>query len=43
MAKEKIGIIRHENKHFVSTKDKLDKVGCGFCLAKWTDYDTDAN
>jgi urate oxidase len=26
----------HENKHFVDTKKKLDKVGCGFCLAKWT-------
>ena len=21
---------------FQNTKDKLDKVGCGMCLAKWT-------
>ena len=22
--------------HLVETKEKLDRVGCGFCLAKWT-------
>ena len=26
----------HENKNFVKVKEKLDKVGCGMCLAKWT-------
>ena len=25
-----------ETKRFQNVKDKLDKVGCGFCLAKWT-------
>ena len=25
-----------ENPIFQRTKDKLDKTGCGFCLAKWT-------
>ena len=25
-----------DNNIFVETKDKLNKVGCGFCLAKWT-------
>ena len=25
-----------ENPIFQATKDKLDSVGCGFCLAKWT-------
>ena len=25
-----------ENQHFVETKKKLDNVGCGMCLAKWT-------
>ena len=28
--------LHHENKWFRKTKNKLDKVGCGFCLAKWT-------
>ena len=28
--------LHHENKWFRETKNKLDKVGCGFCLAKWT-------
>ncbi len=25
-----------ENQHFVKTKEKLDKIGPGMCLAKWT-------
>ncbi len=25
-----------ENQHFVETKEKLDKIGPGMCLAKWT-------
>ena len=25
-----------ENQHFVKTKKKLDDIGCGMCLAKWT-------
>ena len=25
-----------ENPVFQETKDKLDNVGCGMCLAKWT-------
>ena len=25
-----------ENNRFQNVKDKLDSVGCGFCLAKWT-------
>ena len=28
--------IEKESPYLVSTKRKLDKVGCGFCLAKWT-------
>ena len=40
MAKEKVikggNDFRHENQDFRATKDKLDGVGCGFCLAKWT-------
>ena len=26
----------NDNKFYVETKDKLDNVGCGMCLAKWT-------
>ena len=26
----------NDNKHFVETKKQLDNVGCGMCLAKWT-------
>ena len=26
----------HKNKNFVKVKEKLNKVGCGMCLAKWT-------
>ena len=31
----KIGF-SNDNKFYVETKDKLDNVGCGMCLAKWT-------
>ena len=31
--KNNIGV---NNNEFQNTKDKLDSVGCGFCLAKWT-------
>ena len=48
MAKEKVikggNDFRHENQDFRATKDRLDGVGCGFCLAKMdTSYITDAN
>ena len=40
MAKEAVikggNDFRHENQDFRNTKNKLDSVGCGFCLAKWT-------
>ena len=34
MAKKKIN--KGENPLYVDTKDKLDKIGPGMCLAKWT-------
>ena len=29
-------IVNNSQLHFEYTKDRLDEVGCGFCLAKWT-------
>jgi hypothetical protein len=29
-------MIEKEAPHLIATKKKLDEVGCGFCLAKWT-------
>ena len=28
--------ITFDNPDYVETKQKLDKIGCGMCLAKWT-------
>ncbi|MAR20453.1 MAG: hypothetical protein CMD25_00075, partial [Flavobacteriales bacterium] len=36
MPEEKKQELSIENQHFVKTKEKLDNIGPGMCLAKWT-------